>query len=129
MDECTIPGTLKTLQLALAERDWLKGIVLSAAYLETYGLWKIKELLTVNGHELYDESLEKLNFNQILMLLRALRLIDNKTSRNMQRLKRLRNRLIKKNIYFPILHEKILADRYLLLVEDTIFTLRNWGIT
>ena len=32
------PGTLKTLQVTINDKEWLKGVVLSVAYLETYGL-------------------------------------------------------------------------------------------
>ena len=61
MNICVVPGVLKTLQLTVHEREWMKGIVLSAAYLEAYALGKLKDFFMVAGRKPFDEELEKLN--------------------------------------------------------------------
>jgi len=120
---CVVPGVLKTLQLTVHEREWMKGIVLSAAYLEAYALGKLKDFFMVAGRKPFDEELEKLNFNQITVMMLALNLIDERTCREMQKVKKTRNRLIRHRVLIPKLHQR----KCLHLIEDTIHILERWG--
>ncbi len=123
MNICVVPGVLKTLQLTIHEKEWVKGIVLSAAYLEAYALGKLRDFFTIAGRKPFDEELEKLNFNQIAVMMLALNIIDEKTCREIQKIKKTRNRLIRHRMFIPKFHQK----KCLRLIEDTIHILEGWG--
>ena len=125
MDVCVIPGTLKTLQLTLSDKEWEKGVALSAAYLETYGLHKIKEFFTISSREIAEESLESLTFNQISFMLFAFGVIDKKTCRCMQQVKKMRDRFTRGRIVAPKLHGKQCQS----LIRRSMYILATLGAT
>lgn len=125
MNVCVVPGVLKTLQLTIHEKEWMKGIALSAAYLEAYALGKLKDFFTIAGRRTFDEELEKLSFNQIAVMLHALNIIDEGTLRKMKKVKQTRNRLIRRKVFIPYLHRR----KCLHLIESSIHILEGWGAT
>lgn len=125
MDICVIPGTLKTLQLAVSEREWEKGIALSAAYLETYGLHKIKEFFMIDNRDINEESFESLTFNQISFMLCALGVINKKTYKHMQQVKRMRDKLTRYRVLAPKLYRKQCQS----LIRKSMYILATLGAT
>jgi hypothetical protein len=61
--------------------------MLSAAYLEVYGLRRLKEFFTLQDKKLFDEDIERLNFEQIALLLYALGIIDRHSFHQMCKLR------------------------------------------
>lgn len=89
-------GPLKTLKEAMKDKDWFRGIVLSATYFEAYGKLKIREHLDKNKIIISKEKIEGLKLNQVITLMYALKIIDMKTYQTMLKIKNKRDDLVHK---------------------------------
>lgn len=68
-------GPIPSLENTIKEKDWFKGIVLSATMLERYGCLMLKEQFASKQTKV-DEQLERLHLKEIALFLYGLQKID-----------------------------------------------------
>lgn len=118
-------GPLKTLEKAMDDEDWFRGIVLSATYFEAYGKFKIKEYLGKNKINIGKDKIERLRLNQVITIMYALKIIDEKTYQMMLKIKDKRDKLVheKHEIY------RIESDEGLKLIQKAYDIIKKLGGT
>lgn len=96
MENLTGLNHLEVLQLTINNKNWVKGIILSTEYLKRYGMDKIEDYFEINGIEIDEKKIKKLKYEQIVLTLFALRLINKKTYRAMLKIIKRREKLLNK---------------------------------
>ena len=125
MSAFIVLGPLKTLKKAMDDGDWFRGIVLSATYFEAYGKFKIREYLGKNRIDIGKDKIERLKLNQVITIMHALKIIDEKTYQTMLKIKKKRDDLVHKK------HEiyRIESDEVLKLIQDAYDIIKKLGGT
>ena len=71
-------GPIPSLEKAIEQKDWFKGIVLSVTWLERFGYQKLNEYVTSKGIKI-SKSLERLSLWEISLFLFGFGEIDKAT--------------------------------------------------
>jgi len=111
---------LSMMAITTKEIDWKPAILLSASYLEKFGILKINEFLKNRKIKL-GKKLENLTFNDIAIFLYAIHQISDKEFTQINQIRKERNRIIHPRgtlirVYFG---EKA-NNKYKKMVENTI---------
>lgn len=86
-----VESPIKTLQVAIKNKEWFEGIVLSVTYFEHFGLLMLKEHFK---GKIEERKLKHLGVEQMIILLYGSGLIDGNTYSKMMEIKKKRIKLV-----------------------------------
>jgi len=91
-----VPNPIKVLQEAINQKDWFRGIIMSATFFERLGIKKLKEHFQSNGINVDQERIERLELERIIIFLYGCGAIDQNTYAQMFQIKNKRDDLVHK---------------------------------
>lgn len=91
-----IPSPVRALQETIDQKDWFKGIIMSATYFERLGIKKLKERFQSRGIIISPDRIERLELERIIMFLYGCGIIDQNTYSQMFEVKNKRKDLVHK---------------------------------
>ena len=102
------------------EIDWKPAIILSAVYLEKFGIMKINEILKHRKIQL-GKKLGNFSLNDISILLYALHQISNKEFTQISQIQKERNRIVhRRGEKIPVYYGEKANIKYKKIVDNTI---------
>ena len=128
MDVILVLGPIRSLEETIREKDWFKGIVLSATHLERQGILKLKDHFKFKKLTM-EENIERLTLGEIALFLYGLDKIEESQYKTMMEVHRERNRAVhQKRVTRAFIGEE--ANRkYEPLIRNAIQCLRTLGAT
>ena len=120
-------GPIPSLEKTIEEKDWFKGIVLSATWLERYGYQKLKEYFTSKEIKL-DKSLRRLSLWKIVLFLYELEEIDKTTYDRIIKINKERNNAVHQKENRAFFRTKEADKKYEPLIRDAITCLRSLSV-
>ena len=112
---------IQSLRRIITEKDWFKGIVVSTAFFELFGLLILQEKFK---GEIERKKFDRLGLEEIIMFLYGSNVIDQTTYTKMMRIKKMRNKLV----HSPLEYHSIDPKEAKRLVEDAIDCLKALGL-
>ena len=112
---------IQSLRRMIKEKDWFKGIIVSTAFFELFGLLMLQEKFK---GEIEPEKFDRLGLEEIIVFLYGSNLIDQTTYAKMMRIKKIRNKLV----HSPLEHSSLDPKEAKGLIEDAIDYLKALGL-
>ena len=111
---------LSMMAITTKEIDWKPAIILSAAYLEKFGMLRISEFLKNRKIKLC-KKLDNLSLNDVSVFLYMLHQINDKEFTQINQIRKERNRIIHpRGTKIPVYFGEKANNKYEKMVENTI---------
>ena len=120
-------GPIPSLENAIEEKDWFKGLVLSVTWLERFGYLKLKKCFALKEIK-SDKLLERLSLREIALFLYGLEEIDKTTYDRIIKVNKERNKAVHQKENRAFFRSKEANKKYEPLIREAISCLRILGV-
>ena len=111
---------LSEMAISRKEIDWKPAIILSAAYLEKFGILRLREILNSRKINL-EKKLENLSLTEVTTFLYGLHQINHKEFTQISQIRKERNKIIHpRGLSIPVFFGEKANKKYKTLVENAL---------